>query len=212
MRFARLIIHPTNGLILGVAQLDRPFDNGVGEYFIDGVRAESAELGVVDEHEWTDAAGSPADPAKHMHHRLLEAMYGRGSVRANLDAMDKGQKPKITGADAKLGGVTAAHVGVAELIDCPCTSAAIKAKVQAAGVDAIPRKVRAWIACVLSDEHPLIRDTPIATGLTLVELRQAELERSAVDAQAGPRLDAIAQRVEERRKRALARAAAQGGA
>jgi hypothetical protein len=75
MNFVRIAISRTRGVIVGVITRSLPFEDGVGQAFIQGEEVEMVDLGAVEQAPgaWRNRAGGPASPARHIHERLEDA-------------------------------------------------------------------------------------------------------------------------------------------
>lgn len=171
MRFVRVTISHTQNRVIAVTEQDVPFGHG-GAITVIGEECETIDLGVVEECHWTDLAGHPCTPSRHVY------------VRLEID-----------------------HAGMPKIHDVPCTVGGIKDRLRAGGLQAVPIKVRAWLATVLPPDQ--VAALGIGRGLPISALKACEAIRVGRDPAEGSRMayfEAIAHRQAVRRSaRALAK-------
>jgi hypothetical protein len=191
MRFVRVTVDHDAGEVVGVTQQDTPFESNGGAVFVigaDGVkhRCQTFDLGVVEEHDWRDAAGNVTHPARHI--------------------FDSLERARIKPEHFTQGTVTAEHAGVRELLDCPCTHEGIRDRLRSKGTAGIHVKVRAWLVLTLPPHHV---DALGLDGVSIAALKAMERIRNERDPRSGSRmanLERIAQqRSDTRAARHLAR-------
>lgn len=198
MRFLRVYTRKDTGEIVAVFERDSPFIGHECEmtHRGDGTAPfELEEFGAVAEDFVPETAEygvnremQPMSPARH----LFERMRHEG------------------------GGVFSAKPGqsMPALLDCPSTLDTIKARLRAQGPQAVPVKVRAWLANILPRDQ--VAALGIGRGLPISAMKAAEAVRNRRDPAGGSRLEhleRVAQRQSDaraaRRSQALARRAGQ---
>jgi hypothetical protein len=173
MRFVRVTVNHDTGELVGVIQQDIPFSAGGGCLLVTGAdgrkqRCETFDLGMVQDHDWRDAAGNATHPARHIHDALVRA--------------------GATPAQFAKGEVTAEHAGLREILDCPCTHDGIRDRLRAKGHQGLPLKAIAWLAATLPQHQA---DALGLAGVPIAALKAMERIRNSRDPLGGSRMELL---------------------
>lgn len=203
MIFVRLVVSHTRDCINAVMTQDTPFERGMVE--AEGEVCEIFDLGVVEDHAWTDRDGNPCAVHRHVFERLQH------SGICARDLLERRVSPELH-VEGTHG--LAEVLEVREIIDAPCTIETLHARLRARGPEGVPMKVRAWLTLVMPWEA--VQAMGIARGISLSSLRAADSLRRrrdplggsfkhVLDAIATAKQDALRRRIERQASEKVAR-------
>src|SRR5260221_10085704 len=192
MIFERLVVSHTRDCINAVLAQDVPFERGM--ISAEGEVCEIFDLGVVEDHAWTDRNGATCSVSRHIHERLEDA----GTRARDLLERRVSAELHVEGLDG-----LAALLDVRRILDAPCTIETIKDRLRARGLAGIPVVVRAWLATVLPDHH--VDAMGVARGVSISAMKAAERLRNKRDPLSGSRLQLL-ERIAQRQSDAHAAA------